>query len=68
MNNFLTRRQWLKAAGTGLGMIGMANVMAQDKKSNPFKPKTAQFKPKAKYLIHIMFNGGLSHVDSVFWQ
>ena len=63
-NNFLTRRQWLKAAGTGLGMIGMANVMAQDKVLNPFKTRTGQFKPKAKYLIHIMFNGGLSHVDS----
>jgi hypothetical protein len=64
MQSLLTRRQWLKAAGTGLGMIGMAGLLAQDKIVNPFEGRPGQFRPRAKHLIHIFINGGLSQVDS----
>ncbi|MCM8538474.1 MAG: DUF1501 domain-containing protein [Lentisphaeraceae bacterium] len=63
-DKLITRRQWLQAVGSGIGTIGMASVMGQEKASNPFKAKPGQFLPKAKSLIHICINGGLSQVDS----
>jgi hypothetical protein len=47
----------------GLGLLGFAATDAFAA-SNPFDPKPPHFAPKAKRIIYLMLNGGLSQVDS----
>jgi len=56
----LSRRDFLSRSGMGLGMMGLAGILA---------PRTAaggapHFAPKAKRVIHFFLNGGPSHVDT----
>lgn len=71
----LTRRESLHRMGTGMGMLGLAGILAQDgslvnaapKKpasGNPLAPKPSHFAPKAKHIIHLFMNGGPSQVDT----
>ncbi len=74
MNNqpILTRRDMLSRCGTGLGMLGLASVLADDQGAqaqqptyqNPLAPKVPHFAGKAKRVIHLFMNGGPSHVDT----
>ncbi len=69
----ISRRAMLQRVGTGVGVIGLANVLA-DKgllaaeapapAVNPLAPKIAHFPPRAKRLIHVFMNGGPSQVDT----
>ena len=61
-----TRRQLLAHSGTGLGMLGLAGILAEDAKAstNPLAPKVAHFPAKAKHVIHLFMNGGPSQVDT----
>ena len=67
---FLSRREMLSRSGTGLGMLGLAGVMADagltsaNAATNPMAAKRPHFAAKAKHVIHVFANGGLSHVDS----
>ncbi|MCH8046679.1 MAG: DUF1501 domain-containing protein [Planctomycetes bacterium] len=74
-SNPLTRRELLRRSGTGLGMLGLAGVMADDGLLtssaeaaggyvNPLAPKKPHFAGKAKHVIHLFMNGGPSHVDT----
>ncbi len=58
----LSRREALTKMASGLGMLGMAAT--SDAARDPFAPKPAHFKPKAKRVIYLVLNGGLSQVDS----
>ena len=71
----LTRRQLLRRAGTGLGMLGLAGLLHEEnllaaKSSSPVDPsrplaaRTPHFRAKAKHIIHIYLNGGPSQVDT----
>ena len=71
----LSRRQLLARAGTGLGAVGLAATLAQegfagsagdsdDKSSAWGGDALPHHPPKAKAVIHLFLNGGLSHVDS----
>lgn len=71
----LTRRELLRRSGTGLGMLGLAGLLADDGMvgpssaqaagyQNPLAPKAPHFAPKAKRVIHLFMNGGPSHVDT----
>ncbi len=62
-------------SGIGMGALGLAGVLsdagliesaavAASGPINPLAPKEPHFAPKAKHVIHIFLNGGLSHVDS----
>jgi hypothetical protein len=68
MLHSLTRRELLKRCGTGLGMIGLAGVLADDgllaSEVNPLAPKKPHFPGKAKRVVHLFMNGGPSHVDT----
>jgi len=57
----LSRRQALKAMGSGFGMVGLAGLMQADSRSDTRK---AHFPPRAKRVIFLFLNGGLSQVDS----
>jgi hypothetical protein len=66
----LTRREMLARAGTGLGLLGLAGVMADagllaaDPPADPLAPRTPHFPPRAKHVIHVYLNGGPSQVDT----
>ena len=74
----LSRREMLQRTGTGLGMLGLAGILGDDRMltsaasaadaaagyGNPMAPKKPQFPGKAKHVIHLFANGGPSHVDT----
>lgn len=66
----MTRRESLQRMGTGLGMLGLAGILAQDNQLgasetvSPLAPKPAHFAPRAKHIIHLFMNGGPSQVDT----
>jgi hypothetical protein len=66
----LTRRDLLARSGTGLGVLGLAGVLADAGElaaapaANPLAPKAPHFAPKAKHVIHLFMNGGPSQVDT----
>jgi hypothetical protein len=66
-----TRREFLRRSGIGLGTLGLAGILADDSRRafaspspNPMSPKTPQFAPRAKAVIHLFMNGGPSQVDT----
>ncbi len=66
----ISRRDMLKNSGTGLGVLGLAGILANEARSapvasaNPLAPKVAHFPAKAKHVIHLFMNGGPSQVDT----
>jgi len=65
----LTRREALNRCGTGLGMLALAGVMADDAcaalpATDPLAPKPGHFAGKAKHVVHLFMNGGPSQVDT----
>ncbi len=54
----MTRRDLLQIAGNGFGMLGAARVLQGAEAQAP------HFTPKAKRVIFLFLNGGLSQVDS----
>lgn len=67
----ISRRQLLARLGTGVGMLGLAHVMADagllaapTTPTDPLAPKTPHIRPRAKRLIQLLMNGGPSHVDT----
>jgi hypothetical protein len=71
----LTRRESLQRMGTGMGMLGLAGILAEDGElvraapspggsASPLAPKPAHFVPRAKHIIHLFMNGGPSQVDT----
>ena len=65
----VTRREMLSRLGTGLGVLGLANVLRDQgdlahAAGNPLAPKLGHFAPKAKHIIHLFMNGGPSQVDT----
>jgi len=62
---FVSRRHALRTAGCGfayLALAGLANQKAMA--ANPLAPKQPQFKARAKRVIFLFMQGGVSHVDS----
>ncbi|MGC3968855.1 MAG: DUF1501 domain-containing protein [Pirellulales bacterium] len=75
----LSRRDMLARTGTGLGMLGLAGILGDEKMlaaatpaassqaasyGNPMLPRAPHFAGKAKRVIHLFANGGPSHVDT----
>src|SRR5688572_22668765 len=70
----LSRREFLRRSGMGMGALGLAGVIgSQDlwtpaaagaDSKNPMAPHAPHFAPKAKRVIHFFLNGGPSHVDT----
>jgi hypothetical protein len=67
----LSRREMLCRTGTGLGMLGLAGVLADagvlsaaPAGGNPLAARSTHFPARAKHLIHIYLNGGPSHLDT----
>ena len=64
-----TRREFLSRVGGGFGLLGLANAayaggISSLAAADPLAPKQPHFAPKAKRVILLMLNGGLSQVDT----
>lgn len=66
----LTRRQALGRMGSGFGLVGLAGLLGNSlgaaslPAAGPLDVKTPHFPAKAKRVIFLFLNGGLSHVDT----
>ncbi len=61
----LSRRKLLQRFGMGFGMIGLTGALDQDRVLAAVAGNTSpHIEPRAKRVIHIFLNGGLSQVDS----
>ena len=54
--------QALQRMAGGFGMLALAALLHAD--ANPFAPKPTHFPAKAKRIIYLVMNGGMSHVDT----
>jgi hypothetical protein len=72
----LSRRQALKSAACGFGYLALAELAAREGEApaepfrpgsagaSPSRPRPPHFKPRAKRIIFLFMQGGVSHVDS----
>src|SRR5688572_25702052 len=65
----LTRREMLCRTGTGLGMLGLAGLLADSgsllgSPSNPLAARPTHFPGRVSHVIHIYLNGGPSQIDT----
>ena len=60
----MTRRESLKLCANGFGMLGLAGVLHAEASRNSLAPKAPQFPAKAKNVIFLFLNGGISQVDT----
>ena len=71
----LGRRELLKSAGLGLGMLGLSGILADagelsaagasaSATANPLLARPPHFAGRAKRVVHFFLNGGPSHVDT----
>ncbi|MGE0609843.1 MAG: DUF1501 domain-containing protein [Pirellulales bacterium] len=65
--HILSRRQLLQQTGCGFGMLAMAGLAAQSAAAgadNPLAARPTHHLPRAKRMIFLFMQGGVSHVDS----
>src|SRR5262245_46007540 len=60
----MNRRDALKTLGSGFGMLGLAGLIHGQTTRNPLAPKQPHFPAKAKHVIFLFLNGGISQVDT----
>ena len=70
-NNFmskpLTRREMLGRCAGGFGAVALSSLLADPvygKSKSPFAPRNTHHEPKAKSIIFLYMDGGVSQVDS----
>jgi len=59
-----SRRQVLRGAATGFGMLGLASLLEGSQGDAPLAPKKPHFEPRAKRVIFLFMHGGPSHLDT----
>ena len=57
----IPRRHFLRASGMGIGSLALANLLAQEGSGSTL---ATHFPAKAKRVIHVFLNGGMSQVDT----
>ena len=60
-NKLVSRREMLSTLGMGMAGLGLASTTHG---ANPMLSRHGHHRARAKSVIHIFLNGGLSHVDS----
>jgi hypothetical protein len=53
-----SRRDMIRALGGGLGALGLASLLAPPAPARETTSKGAQFRPRARRVIHLFMNGG----------
>ena len=59
----LSRRAMLRAAGCGMGMLGLGAMLAEAQ-TDPLAPKSPMFPARAKRVIFLFMHGGPSSIDT----
>ena len=60
----MTRREILRTMGSGFGMMSLNSLLATESSTSPLAPKVPHFPAKAKHVIYLFLNGGVSQVDT----
>ncbi|MEX0585807.1 MAG: DUF1501 domain-containing protein, partial [Pirellulales bacterium] len=60
----LTRREALKYAACGFGHLALAGLAAEQAAAGPLAARPPHFAPRARRVIFLFMQGGVSHVDS----
>src|SRR5215211_5982794 len=67
-NNLLSRREVLRRATLGFGSLALADLLSRSSLGagalSSMAPRVPHFAPRAKRVIYIFLDGGLSQVDS----
>jgi hypothetical protein len=65
-NSVLSRRDLLKRFGGGTGFVGLSALLADTGRAKGIRlaAQAPHFAPKAKRVIHLLMNGGPSHLDT----
>src|SRR6516164_9141999 len=62
-----SRREFLKVAGCGFGLLGLADLLARETRAgspaSPLAPRAGHFPTKAKRCIFLFMTGGPSQID-----
>ena len=59
-----TRRRALQQMGAGFGFAALAGMLRPAHAAGPLAPKTPHFAARAKHVVFLFLNGGLSQVDT----
>jgi len=65
----MTRREWLFRYANGFGGLALTAMLAEasaqdDRRKNPLQVRPPHFPPKARSVIFLFMDGGVSHVDT----
>ena len=60
----MNRRQLLTLMGAGFGSVGLSSLLAAATRSSSLAVRAPHFPPRAKHVIFLFLNGGLSQVDT----
>jgi len=63
----ISRREFLRSSGCGFGYLALAGLTAQGRgtaPANPLAARAPRFPARAKRVIFLFMQGGVSHVDS----
>ena len=60
--NSISRRSFLRRSGLGIGSLALADILQQERLVASAQP--THFPGKAKSVIHVFLNGGMSQVDT----
>src|SRR5947209_985647 len=60
----MNRRDALKKMGAGFGALALADVLSASTTGPSLAVKAPHFAPKAKRVIFLFLNGGMSHIDT----
>ena len=71
-SSLLTRRGALRSLGCGFGYLALAGLAAQQERAqaaaNPLAIRRPHQQPRAKRIIFLFMQGGVSHVDSLDYK
>ena len=62
--SLLSRREALRRAGAGFGMVALGGLLNEESLGNPGTGVLPQLPARAKRIIWLFMGGGVSHVDS----
>ena len=60
----MNRRELLSMMGAGFGSVGLSSLLAATSRSSSLSVRAPHFSPRAKHVIFLFLNGGLSQVDT----
>ncbi len=60
----LSRREWLTRWSNGFGALALSTLLAEDRQRDPMAVRAPHRAAKAKSVIFLFMDGGVSHVDT----